>query len=191
MKVQVEYLVYPHHFSSQVQVSEKEIEEFYKIHRETRFYQPKGVHLRHILFRLPAGADSKQKEAVRSRAEAVLVEARAGKDFAELAKKYSEDPSTAQGGDVGWFTPGQLLPGLEKAAFALKKGEASGVVETSLGYDLLKAEEVREEKTKGLKEAKEEIVRAIKAERGEKRGRQGGGCEPGKGDIGNGPFPAG
>ncbi len=167
LQVQVEYLVYPFdHFSSQVQVSEKEIEEFYKIHRETRFYQPKGVHLRHILFRLPAGADPKQKETVRSRAEAVLVEARAGKDFAELAKKYSEDPSTAQGGDVGWFTPGQLLPGLEKAAFALKKGEVSGVVETSLGYDLLKAEEVREEKTKGLKEAKEEIVRAIKAERG-------------------------
>ena len=167
LRVQVEYLAYPFdHFSSQIQVGEKEIEEFYKIQREAKFYQPKGVRLRHILFRVPAGADAKQKEAVRLRAEAVLQEYRAGKDFAELAKRYSEDPSAAQGGETGWFTQGQLLPSLEKAAFALRKGEISGVVETTLGYHLLKVEEAREEKTKGLKEAKEEIVRAIKAERG-------------------------
>ena len=166
LKVQVEYLAYPFdHFSSQVQVSEKEIEEYYRIHREEKFYQPKGVRLRHILLRVPAGVDAKQKETVRLRAETVLKESRAGRDFAELAKKYSEDPSAGQGGDVGWFTQGQMLPPLEKAAFALKKGEASGVVETTLGYHILKVEEAREEKTKGLKEAKEEIVRSIKAER--------------------------
>jgi len=192
LKVQVEYLVYPlDHFSSQVQVSEKEIEDYYGLYRATRFHQPKSAHLRHILFRLPVGADPKQKETIRLKAEAVLQEAWAGKDFTELAKKYSEDPSATQGGDAGWFTQGQLLPPLEKAAFALKKGELSGVVESTLGYHILRVEEAREEKTKGLKEAKEEIVRAIKAERGEKRGRQGGGCEPGKGDIGNRLFPAG
>lgn len=167
LRVQVEYLAYPFdHFSSRVQVSEKEIEEFYNVQRETRFRQPKGVRLRHILFRVAAGAEPKQKETIRLRAEAALQESRSGKDFAELAKRYSEDPSAAQGGDVGWFTQGQLLPSLEKVAFALKKGATSGVVETTLGYHILKAEEAREEKTKGLKEAKEEIVRAIKAERG-------------------------
>ncbi|TAJ86619.1 hypothetical protein EPO44_15955, partial [bacterium] len=167
LKVQVEYLVYPlDHFSSQVQVSEKEIEDYYGLYRATRFHQPKSAHLRHILFRLPVGADPKQKETIRLKAEAVLQEARAGKDFTELAKKYSEDPSATQGGDAGWFTQGQLLPPLEKAAFALKKGELSGVVESTLGYHILRVEEAREEKTKGLKEAKEEIVRAIKAERG-------------------------
>ncbi|MBI2988571.1 MAG: SurA N-terminal domain-containing protein [Deltaproteobacteria bacterium] len=166
LKVQVEYLMYPfNRFSSQVQVSEKEIEDYYRTRRETKFYQPKGVRLRHILFRVAAETDAKQKEAVRLKAEAVLQEARAGKDFADLAKKYSEDPSAVQGGDAGWFTPGQLLPPLEKAAFSLKKGESSGVVETTLGYHILKVEEARGEKTQGLKEAKEEIVRAIRAER--------------------------
>ncbi|MEK7209864.1 MAG: SurA N-terminal domain-containing protein, partial [Candidatus Binatota bacterium] len=123
LKVQVEYLAYPFdQFSSQVQVSEKEIEEYYRIHRGTRFYQPRGVHLRHILFRIPVAADSKQKEAVRLKAEGVLLELRAGKDFAGLARKYSEDPSAAQGGDAGWLTQGQILPPLEQAAFALKRG---------------------------------------------------------------------
>lgn len=167
LKIQVEYLVYSFdRFSSQVQVSEKEIQDYYKIHREEKFSQPKGVRLRHILFRLPTGADAKQKEPVRLKAEAVLKELRAGKDFAELAKKYSEDSTAAQGGDVGWLTQGQMLPSLEKAAFALKRGEVSGAVESTLGYHILKVEETREEKSKGLKEAKEEIVRSIKAERG-------------------------
>lgn len=167
LRVQVEYLAYPFdHFSSMIVASEKEIEEFYKNQRERRFRQPRGVRLRHILLRSPATADAKQKEAVRLRAEGVLQESRAGKDFAELAKKYSEDPSAAQGGDIGWFNQGQLLPSLEKSAFAMKKGETGGPVETPLGYHLLKVEEVREEKTKSLKEAREEIIGAIKADRG-------------------------
>ena len=167
LSVQVEYLAYPFDdFSSKVQVSKKEIEEFYEVHRETRFHQPKAVRLRHILFRTPAGADIEQKEKVRLRAEGALRESRDGKDFAQLAKEYSEDPSAAQGGDIGFFTQGQMLPPLDKVAFALKKGKISDVIETSLGYHILKVEETREKKTKGLKEATEEIIRAFKAERG-------------------------
>ncbi|OGQ76874.1 MAG: hypothetical protein A3G94_08160 [Deltaproteobacteria bacterium RIFCSPLOWO2_12_FULL_60_16] len=167
LKVQVEYLRYPFdYFSSQVQIGEKEAEDYYRTHRDEKFYQPKGVRLRHILLRLPPAGDPKQKDAARSKAEAVLQEARTGKDFAGLVRRYSEDPSAAQGGDAGWFAQGQLLPSVEKVAFALKKGEISGVVESALGYHILKAEEVREAKTKGFKETREEIVRAIKAERG-------------------------
>jgi peptidyl-prolyl cis-trans isomerase D len=167
LRVQVEYLAYPFdHFSSKVQVSEKEIEEFYKINREGKFHQPNAVRLRHILFRLPAGAEPQLKETVRLRAEEVLREARGGKDFAQLAKEFSEDASAAQGGDIGFFTQGQMPPPLEKAAFALKKGEISNVLETTLGYHILKAEEIREGKTKSLKEATGEIIRAIKGERG-------------------------
>ncbi|MGH9993224.1 MAG: SurA N-terminal domain-containing protein, partial [Nitrososphaera sp.] len=167
LRVQVEYLAYPlDHFSSKVQVSEKEIEEFYKIHRETRFHQPKAVRVRHIFFRFPGEPESKQREAIRLRAEGLLREVREGKDFAQLAKAHSEDPSAAQGGEMGWFTQGQMLPPLDKAAFALKKGEVSPVVETSLGYHILKVEETREERTKSLKEATEEIIRGIKGEQG-------------------------
>ncbi len=167
LKVQAEYILYPFpQFSAKVKVSEKEIEDFYKLHRETKFQQSRAVRLRHILLRVPSGADAKQKASARSKAEAALQESRAGKDFAELAKKYSEDPSAAQGGDVGWISPGQLPPSLDQAAFALKKGEVSGVLESPLGYHIFKVEDAKEEKSTGLKEATPEIIRSISAERG-------------------------
>jgi peptidyl-prolyl cis-trans isomerase D len=167
LKVQVEYIVYPSaHFAEQVQVGEKEIEDYYNRNRAAKFQQPRAIRLRHILTRVPSGADSGQKAGARSKAEAALKEARGGKDFLEAAKKYSEDPSGAQGGELGWISPGQLLPALDQAVFALKKGEVSGILESPLGYHIFKAEDVKQEKSTGLKEATSEIVRALKAERG-------------------------
>lgn len=166
LRVQVEYLTYPfNRFSDKVQVGDKEIEAYYNQYRDTRFREPEAVRVRHILLRIPQGADAKQKETVRAKAEGVLREARAGKDFALLAKEYSEDPSAVQGGDVGWFSPGQMLPVLDRAAFALKKGEVSGLLESSSGYHILKVEETKAGKTKSLKEARGEIVQTLVKER--------------------------
>jgi peptidyl-prolyl cis-trans isomerase D len=167
LRVQVEYLVYPFdQFSSKVQVNEKDIEEYYRANQKTKFHQPQAARVRHILIRVPSDADAKQKVTVRSKAEELVREARSGKDFGELAKEYSDDPNSAQGGDLGWLTPGELPPPLDKAAFTVKKEETISLVETSLGYHILKVEDRREEKAKTLKEAKDEIVRAIRAERG-------------------------
>ncbi|MFQ5850461.1 MAG: SurA N-terminal domain-containing protein [Candidatus Binatia bacterium] len=167
-RVQVEYVAYPFtHFSSRVQVRQEEIEDFYNVYRDSRFHQPKAVRLRHILFRVPSGVDfEQQREKARLKAKEVLRQAREGKDFAQLAKEHSDDPSGARGGDAGFFTQEQLLPALQKVAFALKEGEIGNVVESSLGFHILKVEEIRAEKTKSLKEAEEEIIRAIKQERG-------------------------
>lgn len=174
LRVEVEYVAYPFdHFAAQIRVSEKEIEGYYKTHWETRFHQPKSVRLRHILFRIPSGADPQHKEGVYLKAQGVLREARAGKDFAQLAKDYSEDPSAAQGGDIGFVTQGQMLPALDKAAFALTKGEASNVLETSSGFHILKVDETREARTKSLKEAEGEITREIKKERGKMEAGKG------------------
>jgi peptidyl-prolyl cis-trans isomerase D len=165
LKAQVEYLAYPFsHFSPKAQASDEEVEKYYQIHRDTKFRQPQALRLRHIFFRVPEGTPSQERETVRSRAEDVLRRARSGADFAGLAKEYSQDPSAAQGGDIGFFAAGQMLPPLDKAAFALKKGEISNVVETSLGYHILKVEDVKEEKIKSLKEAREEIIRVIKSD---------------------------
>ncbi len=167
LKVQVEYLEYPFsYYSSKIKVSEKEIEEFYNLHKETQFHQSKAVRVRHILFRVPEGTDLKQREAIRLKAEGVLKKAKAGEDFAKLAKEHSDDPSAAQGGEIGFFSQGEMLPQLDKAAFALKKGEISDLLESTIGYHLLKLKDVREEKTTSLKDATKKIVRAIKAERG-------------------------
>jgi peptidyl-prolyl cis-trans isomerase D len=166
-KVQVEYLAYPYlHFSSKVQLSKEEIEAFYQRHRESRFHQPMAIRVRHILFRVPAGAGAQQKEEVRLRAEGVLREARSGGDFPRLAKEHSGDPSSAQGGDVGWLVKGQIMPDLEQTAFALKRGEISGVLESPSGYHILKVEETKQAKSRSLEESAEEIGDALRVEKG-------------------------
>ncbi|MFQ5916611.1 MAG: SurA N-terminal domain-containing protein [Candidatus Binatia bacterium] len=168
LRIQVEYLTYPFtHFSSKVQVSQKEIEEFYNITRDSRFHEPKAVKLQHYFSRAPTTESSEEeREKARLKAEGVLSEARDGKDFAQLVKEHSDDPSAAQRGDAGFFTRGQLLPSLEEVAFSLNKGEISNVVETPLGFHILKVEEIREERTKSLKEAEKEIIHAIKEDKG-------------------------
>ena len=167
LRVQVEYLTYLfEHSVFKVEVSQAEIEDYYKVNKETKFRQPRAARLRHIFLRVPEQAEREQKELIRQKAQSVLREVRSGKDFAQLAKEFSEEAGAAQGGDIGWLTQGQMLPALDRVAFGLKQGEISDLLESPLGIHILRVEETREEKTKSLKEATAEIVRAIKVEKG-------------------------
>src|SRR5439155_7019483 len=166
LKVQVEYLNYPYEqFASAIQVSDKEIEEYYQANLESKFRKPKEAKVGYISIRLAPEADANQKKATRERADRIVKEARGGKNFAELAKRESDDPSAAKGGDAGWVTQGQMEPTVEKTIFSLAKGEISNPVETPAGFQIFKVEDMKNEKTPTLKEYTPEIIKALKNEK--------------------------
>jgi peptidyl-prolyl cis-trans isomerase D len=167
LKVQVEYIPYSfEQFSGPVQLTDKEVEDYYSANRATKFTTPKQAKVRYIMVRLDAGADAKQKEAAQALANRIVAEARGGKNFADLAKKESQDPSAEKGGEIGWLNQGQLPEALDKQIFALAKGEISEPIETPVGFHIVKVEDIKEEKTLSLAEAKPVITRELKLEKG-------------------------
>jgi len=125
----------------------------------------------HILFQLPSDANEAARAEARKKAEAVLVEARKSPErFAELAKQHSQDSgSAANGGDLGLFGRGMMVKPFEEAAFALKAGETSGIVESEFGLHIIRVTEVQPERARPLAEVKKELTEALQRERGRRR----------------------
>ncbi len=88
-------------------------------------------------------SDESFNASVRSKAENILEQIKQGADFAEMAKKYSQDTTAASGGDLGWFGKGKMVKEFEDVAFSLGVGEISNLVKTTYGYHIIKVEEVR------------------------------------------------
>ena len=166
LKIQLEYLSYPfEHFDSSAQVSEKEIEQYYQTNREEKFHTPKQAKVGYILIKTEPSADAAQKKAAQTRAESIVKEARGGKNFAELAKRASNDPTAAKGGDLGWISPGQLPAPIERTIFGLAKGAVSNPIENPSGFQIFKVEDLKDAKTQSLKEATPEITKILTAEK--------------------------
>jgi len=116
------------------------------------------VHIRHILIAVARTATQAQVDEARRKATAIAAEARQpGVDFAELAKKRSEGSSSSDGGDLGYFKRGTMVPEFERVAFNLKTGEVSEPVRTQFGWHVLKLEEIRKLGMKPLAEVRPEI----------------------------------
>lgn len=100
------------------------------------------VHASHILITLEPGATDIQKAEARKKTQEAQAELNKGKEFAEVARQYSQDPySKDQGGDLGFFARGQMVPTFDEAAFRLEPGQVSEIVETQFGYHIIKVSE--------------------------------------------------
>ena len=160
-KISVAYLeIDPKNFGGEVEITEKEIESYYEYNAKM-YSQPKQVKAKHILFKVAQDDTEEVKNKVKERAEKVLEKARKGDDFAALAKEYSEGPSKSQGGDLGYFKTGQMEPPFEEAAFALKKGEISDLVQTRFGYHIILVEDIKEAGMTPLEQVREDILAAL------------------------------
>jgi peptidyl-prolyl cis-trans isomerase C len=145
-----------------VVVGDQQLAEFYKKNPE-RFQQPEGVRTSHILIRVPEKADAAARRAARAEADRVRAAAFKGEDFAALARRHSQDQGSAvNGGDLGFVVRGQTVPAFEEAAFSLKPGQVSPVVETTFGYHVIKAGEHRAARTVPLDEVKGEVSEFLK-----------------------------
>lgn len=137
-----------------VNISPQDIKDYYSEH-EDEYRDDEMVRVSHIL--LPVSGDDKKADFIREQAEEILSKLRSGADFGEVARKYSGGPRADQGGDLGYYEKGQMLPKLDEEAFSLEVGEESEVIKTELGYHIIKCTGKKEAYLKSLEELWEEI----------------------------------
>jgi peptidyl-prolyl cis-trans isomerase D len=126
-----------------------------------QYSTPERVRASHILL----NTGGKDEAAVRKQAEELLAKIKGGADFAELAKKYSEDPgSKEKGGDLDFFPRGQMVPEFEASAFALKPGEVSDLIKTQYGFHIIKVVEKQEGTTQPLDTVRTQIQQTLAAQ---------------------------
>lgn len=129
-------------------ISDEELKKFYDQNLD-KFKSGEQVKASHILVK----SEQEAKE--------ILAQLKGGAKFEELAKAKSVDTSASKGGDLGWFGKGNMVPAFEKAAFALKEGDLSGIVKSEFGFHIIKLTGKRAAGTRSFEEAKEQIKAAL------------------------------
>jgi peptidyl-prolyl cis-trans isomerase D len=150
-------------------VDDADAEAYYKEH-PTEFERPKRLKTSHILVRVPPTGGSEAENKSKAKVEEAIRRAKAGEDFAKLARELSEDTATAsQGGDLGFVGKGEMVPQFEEAAFALKKGEISPQpVRTPFGYHAIMVSDLQDAGVQPYREAAAKIKEKLAAERSER-----------------------
>ena len=153
-----------------VQVSQDELKAYYDQHRD-QYRLPQQVKVSHIWIKMPLpGADGKiDDKAVaqaQGRADNLLKQLKSGAKFEDLAKKYSEDPGSANvGGSLGWIGKGQTSVEFEKVAFSLPKGQISDVVKSADGFHIIRVDEKQDAQLKPLDDVKAQIEPILKQQK--------------------------
>jgi peptidyl-prolyl cis-trans isomerase D len=150
-------------------VSDDEVRAYYKDHIDTYKLEDRA-HVEHILFKTVDKTDAEAQE-IQKKAEDVLKQAKSGKDFAALAKQYSDDTSKDKGGDIGWIVKGQTVPEFEAVAFSLPKGNISDLVKTQYGFHIIKVIDRENARTETVDEVRPMIMAAIQTEKAAQNGQ--------------------
>ena len=143
-----------------IKVTEDDAKKFYD-ENASAYRQPETLKARHILIKLEQNADSEAVAKAEDQMKEIVKKQKEGIDFTELAKQYSEGPSAPNGGDLGFFPRGAMVPEFDKAAFALKPGEVSSVVRTQFGLHLIKVEDAREAGVRKFTEVKDSVIQRL------------------------------
>jgi peptidyl-prolyl cis-trans isomerase D len=146
-------------------VSEAEVQAYYTAH-QADYKTDEEVKTRHILIASKTGADAQTDAAAKAKAQDVLKQLQAGANFADLAKKYSDDPgSKDQGGELPLIPTAQLDPAYAKAAMALNPGQTSGLVKSAFGYHIIQTEQKQAAGVKPLADVKDSIVQVLEQQK--------------------------
>ena len=169
--VKIEYLVLsPDVVESLIEVVEADIKTFYE-QNIARYKTPEQRRASHILINAPKDAPTADKAAAKAKAEKILEQVRKSPgDFAKLAKENSQDSVSAErGGDLNFFGKGDMVKPLEDAAFALKEGEISGLVQSDFGFHIIRVTGIKAPATRELSEVKANIAAEIKRQQSGKK----------------------
>jgi peptidyl-prolyl cis-trans isomerase C len=145
-----------------IAVKPAQVDDFYK-NNPDKFVEPERVRASHILIATAENADAATKAQAKAKAQQILKDLKAGKDFAALARQHSQDPGSAvNGGDLGFFPQGQMVGPFNDAAFSLKPGATSDLVETQFGYHIIRVAEKQPSRTAPLEEMRPRIEEFLK-----------------------------
>lgn len=146
-------------------VTDAEIQQYYQANQAS-YSTPERVKVSHILFKT-TGETPAQIAATKQKAEKVLDQVKHGADFAKLAKQYSEDDGSADnGGELGWIRRGQTVPQFEKAAFSLKPGQISDLIQTVYGFHIIKVEAHEDAHVQTLADVHDQIQQKLQHQKG-------------------------
>jgi peptidyl-prolyl cis-trans isomerase SurA len=137
-------------------VDDERLKEFYLQHIE-RFKEPDQIRVSHILIVIPQDADDLLVEALRHTGEMILDKLSRGEDFGELARLYSDDASAKNGGDLGFFNRGELLPQIERITFNLHPGQFRDLIRTNMGFHIVKVTDRKEGRVIPYEEVMEKV----------------------------------
>jgi len=160
-QLKVRYLKFePRNYVAKVEIPEAEISEYYEEH-PAEFQNPKTVEARHILIKVDQDAADEAVAKAKEKIADILKKARAGQDFAELAKQYSEGPSKDKGGYLGSFRREAMVKPFADKAFSMQAGEISDPVRTRFGWHIIKVEKVNEATVSTLADARDQIRKKL------------------------------